>query len=128
MFGIGDAVAAGLKVLDKFIPDPAAKALAEAELRDSLQEWDAQQNMVNEVEAAHRTVFVAGWRPFIGWVCGMAFAYHFVLQPLLVFLLAIYGANVNLPEFDMSVLTTVLMGMLGLGGLRTFEKIKGAAA
>jgi len=128
MFGIDDAIAAGLKVLDKFIPDPAAKAQAEAALRADLQKWDASQNVTNQVEASHRTVFVAGWRPFIGWVCGMAFAYHFVLQPLLVFLLAIYGANVNLPEFDMSVLTTVLMGILGLGGLRTYEKLKGAAA
>jgi len=128
MFGIDDAIAAGLKVLDKFIPDPAAKAQAEAALRADLRAWDASQNVTNQVEASHRTVFVAGWRPFIGWVCGMAFAYHFVLQPLLVFLLAIYGANVNLPEFDMSVLTTVLMGILGLGGLRTYEKLKGAAA
>lgn len=128
MFGIDDAIAAGLKVLDKFIPDPAAKAQAEAALRADLQKWDAAQNVTNQVEASHRTVFVAGWRPFIGWVCGMAFAYHFVLQPLLVFLLAIYGANVKLPEFDMSVLTTVLMGILGLGGLRTYEKLKGAAA
>jgi len=128
MFGADDVIAAGLKVLDKFIPDPAAKAQAEAALRADLQKWDASQNVTNQVEASHRTVFVAGWRPFIGWVCGMAFAYHFVLQPLLVFLLAIYGANVNLPEFDMSVLTTVLMGILGLGGLRTYEKLKGAAA
>ena len=128
MFGIDDAIAAGLKVLDKFIPDPAAKAQAEAALRADLRAWDASQNVTNQVEASHRTVFVAGWRPFIGWVCGMAFAYHFVLQPLLVFLLAIYGANVKLPEFDMSVLTTVLMGILGLGGLRTYEKLKGAAA
>ena len=128
MFGIDDAIAAGLKVLDKFIPDPAAKAQAEAALRADLRAWDAAQNVTNQVEASHRTVFVAGWRPFIGWVCGMAFAYHFVLQPLLVFLLAIYGANVKLPEFDMSVLTTVLMGILGLGGLRTYEKLKGAAA
>lgn len=127
MFGIGDAIAAGLKVLDKFIPDPGAKALAEKELRDSLQAWDAQQTEVNKVEAAHRTLFVAGWRPFIGWVCGGAFAYHFIAQPLLVFGMAVAGLVVSLPAFDMNVLTTVLMGMLGLGGLRTYEKIKGAA-
>jgi len=127
MFGIGDAVAAGIKVLDKFIPDPEAKAKAEKELRDSLQAWDAQQNATNQVEAAHRTVFVAGWRPYIGWVCGAAFTYHFVLQPVLVFGFAAAGHPVALPVFDMSVLTTVLMGMLGLGGLRTYEKIKGTA-
>ena len=82
---------------------------------------------VNKTEAAHRNVFVAGWRPFIGWVCGAAFAYHFVLQPIFVFALAAYGVSLELPSFDMGALMTVLTGMLGLGGLRTFEKMKGTA-
>lgn len=78
---------------------------------------------VNKAEAGHRSIFVAGWRPFVGWVCAIALAYHFVIQPLLVFGLA--AANVPplaLPEFDMDSLLTVLLGILGLGGLRTFEK------
>lgn len=127
MLGIDDAIAAGLKVLDKFIPDPEAKAKAAAELRDSLQAWDAQQNEVNKVEAAHRTVFVAGWRPFIGWVCGAAFAYHFIGLPICAFIMAATGKTFPLPPFDISALMTVLMGMLGIGGLRTYEKIKGVA-
>ena len=127
MFGIDDAIAAGLKVLDKFIPDPAAKAEAEAALRDSLQKWDAAQTEINKVEAANSNVFVSGWRPFIGWTCGAAFAYHFVLQPLLVFVLAAFGVAVTLPVFSMESLMTVLMGLLGLGGLRTYEKLNGVA-
>ena len=128
MFGIDDAIAAGLKVLDKFIPDPAAKAEAEAALRDSLQKWDAAQTEINKVEAANANLFVSGWRPFIGWTCGAAFAYHFVLQPLLVFVLAAFGVAVTLPVFSMESLMTVLMGLLGLGGLRTYEKFKGVAS
>jgi hypothetical protein len=128
MFGIDDAIAAGLKVLDKFIPDPAAKAEAEAALRDSLQKWDAAQTEINKVEAANANLFVSGWRPFIGWTCGAAFAYHFVLQPLLVFILASFGVDFTLPVFSMESLMTVLMGLLGMGGLRTYEKFKGVAS
>jgi hypothetical protein len=73
-------------------------------------------------------VFKGGWRPFIGWVCGSAFAYHFVLQPVIVFVVLAVGVDLPpLPEFDMTSLMTVLMGMLGLGGLRTYEKKQGIA-
>jgi len=127
MFGIGEAVAAGLKVLDKFIPDPAEKAKAEEALRDALLTWDKAQTEINKAEATHRSVFVAGWRPFIGWTCGAAFVYHFIVLPLILLWAALSGSTVVLPEFDMQMLTTVLMGMLGLGGLRTYEKLKGVA-
>ena len=84
---------------------------------------------VNKAEAQHRSIFVAGWRPFIGWVCGVALAYHFILYPIVVFILASFPTETftidQLPKFDMDSLMTVLLGMLGLGGLRTFEKSKG---
>lgn len=112
------------KILD-FIPDPQQKLLAEQQLMASLQAWDAQQTSIDEEEAKSSSVFVSGWRPFIGWVCGAAFAYHFILQPLLAFAIDNFGGHVELPDFDMEQLTTVLMGMLGLGGLRTYEKVKG---
>jgi hypothetical protein len=71
-------------------------------------------------------VFKGGWRPFIGWVCGAAFAYHFVLQPLIVFGVTVAGVKIpELPTFDMGSLLTVMMGMLGLGGLRSYEKKQG---
>lgn len=127
MFGIDDAIAVGLKVLDKFVQDPAAKQQAEAELRNSLQQWDQAQTEVNKVEAASSSLFVAGWRPFIGWTCGAAFAYHYVLQPFLLFVFALLGKAVVLPVFSMESLLTVLLGLLGLGGMRTYEKFKGVS-
>ena len=77
------------------------------------------QAQINEQEAKHRTIFVAGWRPFIGWVCGFALAYNFVLRDLLVWYVGVESAP---PGLQMEHLMTVLIGMLGLGGMRTFEK------
>jgi hypothetical protein len=119
-------------LLDKFIPDAAEKARLAHEIATMAEkqahELALAQIEVNKAEATSNSVFKGGWRPFIGWVCGTAFAYHFVLQPLLVFIIAVYGLQVpDLPEFDMASLMTVLGGMLGLGGLRTFEKAKGVA-
>jgi hypothetical protein len=78
------------------------------------------QSEINKVEAQHRTIFVAGWRPFIGWVCGIALAYNFVLRDLLIWFL---GQEQVPPALQMEHLMTVLVGMLGLGGMRTFEKL-----
>ena len=79
------------------------------------------QSEINKVEAQHRNIFVAGWRPFIGWVCGVALAYNFVLRDLLIWFL---GQEQVPPALQMEHLMTVLIGMLGLGGMRTFEKLK----
>lgn len=132
-----DILPAVSKLLDKIIPDPQAREQAKLELiraerAQDLEELrlaltaDQSQNAINQQEAASSELFVSGWRPFIGWVCGVAFAYHFVLQPVLAFAIVNAGGTVNLPAFDMDALFTVLMGMLGLGGLRTIEKIKTA--
>jgi len=117
-------------VLDRFFPDKEKAAEAQRAIETALLENAAQINLaqveVNKEEAQHRTVFVAGWRPFIGWVCGVALAWHFVGVPVTLFFIAWSGAEVpELPVFDMNSLMTVLTGMLGLGGLRTFEKMKG---
>ena len=79
------------------------------------------QTKINEIEAQHRTVFVAGWRPFIGWVCGVALAYNFVIRDLFIWALK---PEIVPPALQMEHLMTVLLGMLGLGGLRTYEKVK----
>ena len=114
-------------ILDKFIEDKDQKAKLAHEIATMAEKQAHEAAMaqveVNKAEAGHRSIFVAGWRPFVGWVCAIALAYHFVIQPLLVFGLA--AANVPplaLPSFDMDSLLTVLLGILGLGGLRTFEK------
>ena len=79
------------------------------------------QTKINEIEAGHRTLFVAGWRPFIGWICGVALAYNFVIRDLFIWITKTTDAP---PALQMEHLMTVLLGMLGLGGLRTYEKIK----
>lgn len=113
------------KILDKFVADKDLKQKLEHELRSELHRANMAQIEVNKEEAKHRTVFVAGWRPFTGWVCATALAYHFIIEPVLVFFLSWYGVQIQLPQFDMGSLLTVLMGMLGLGGLRTYEKKHG---
>jgi hypothetical protein len=124
-------------LLDKLIPDPAAREKAKLELQkteraNDLEELrlaiaaDQAQTAINQTEATNPNLFVSGWRPFIGWVCGVAFAYHFIVQPLLAFAIANAGGEVKLPVFQMEELSTVLMGILGLGSLRTIEKIRRA--
>jgi hypothetical protein len=117
-------------LLDKFIEDKDAKNAMAHEIatmaEKAAHEAAMAQVKVNEAEAGHRSVFVAGWRPFVGWVCAIALAYHFVLHPIILFVVGFAGLTIPvLPEFDMDSLMTVLLGMLGLGGLRTYEKSKG---
>jgi len=119
-------------LLDKFIEDKDQKAKLAHDLATMAerhaQELAKGQIEVNKQEAASRNVFVAGWRPFVGWVCGVAMAWHFVGAPLVMFFAAMFGADMpDLPTFDMDSLMTVLLGMLGLGGLRTYEKYRGVA-
>ena len=116
-------------ILDKVIEDKDQKAKLAHEIA-TMSDNHAQQALmgqleINKAEAASGSLFKGGWRPFIGWVCGFAFAYHFVLQPLIVFGVTAAGVDMPaLPEFDMGSSLTVMMGMLGLGGLRSVEKLK----
>jgi hypothetical protein len=117
-------------ILDKVIPDSDMKAKLAHEIA-TMSDTHAQQALlsqleINKAEAASGSLFKGGWRPAVGWICAIAFGYHFVLQPLLVFVLTASGVDLpDLPEFDMGTLLTVLGGMLGIGGLRTVEKAKG---
>lgn len=113
------------QILDKFIADKDLKLKLEHEISQELHKANLAQLEVNKVEATHRSVFVAGWRPFTGWVCASALGYHFIIEPVLIFIFSIYNVQLQLPVFDMGSLLTVLMGMLGLGGLRTYEKKQG---
>lgn len=113
-------------ILDKIFPNAEDAAKAKLELLKLEQEGAFRQLEINKTEASNSSIFVAGWRPFLGWVCGIIFAYNFLLQPLLLFIFAASSHPiVNLPKLDSGEVMTVLLGMLGLGGLRTVEKVKG---
>jgi len=119
-------------LLDKFIEDKDQKNQLAHEVATMAsrhaQELAKGQLEINKAEAAHRSIFVAGWRPFIGWTCGVALMAHFVLFPATDFIVAYMGYNVPpMPAFDMDSLMTVLLGMLGLGGMRSLEKMKGVS-
>ena len=116
-------------VIGRFLPEDKEKRAAaereiEKQLATHLAQIDIAQLEINKQEAAHRNIFVAGWRPFIGWSCGFAMCYAYIIQPITVFILAQTGNLVNLPTLDLSEMMPVLLGMLGLGGLRSFEKYK----
>lgn len=119
-------------LLDKFVEDKDQKARLAHEIATMAEKYAHESALAqvetNREEAKHKNVFVAGWRPFIGWTCGVALAWHFVLAPLVLFIAGWSGVQLpTLPEFDMDSLMTVLLGMLGLGGLRSWEKTKGVA-
>lgn len=122
-------------VIDKIFPDKteADKAkvrMAELAMTGQLEEMKAQVGLVlgqlniNTEEAKHASWWVAGWRPFIGWVCGSALAYNYVAMPFLVWATSLFALQTSMPALDMGELMTVLLGILGLGALRTYEKTK----
>jgi len=121
----------GARLLDKIIPDKDAREKAQAELLKAAQEQDFQlvlsQIKVNEAEAQNSNLFVAGWRPAVGWICVAGLAYNFVIYPLLLWAVAATGAEFKPPSLLSDTLMELVLGMLGLGALRTAEKWKGVA-
>ena len=123
----------GGKVIDRIWPDPAAAAAAKLELFKLQQTGELQQIAgqlaINKAEATSSSLFVAGWRPFVGWVCGAALVYTYLAYPLLLWAMAAWAPGMTPPKLgNDGMLYELLLGMLGLGGLRTFEKIKGVAS
>ena len=118
-------------LLDKVIPDADERhrlafeisTLAEKQAHEIAQ----AQIAVNREEAASHSIFVAGWRPMVGWVCCAGLATNYLLVPVCNFLLTITESPITVPPLDLSEMMPVLLGMLGLGGLRTWEKTKGVA-
>ena len=136
--GIGSVLDFGGKIIDRLWPDKAQADAAKFELFKLQQSGELQvmqidaglaqaQIKVNEVEAASSNVFVAGWRPFLGWTCGAAYALKFFIGPLGAFILTASGYPVVMPDLDFSDMAPLLFGMLGLGAFRTVEKIRGVA-
>jgi hypothetical protein len=121
----------GSKLIDRVWPDPTAAANAKFELFKLQQSGElsaiAGQMEINKVEAANPSVFVSGWRPFVGWICGVGLLYSFLGQPLLTWASSFFHIS-GPPSLDMGTLITVLGGLLGLGSLRTIEKLNGVAA
>lgn len=139
MFGIDDIIAVGMKLLDKVIPDPAAKAAAQLELmkltqNGQLAELQAEttlatnQSDVNKVEAGSTSLLVSGWRPFIGWVCGFACAWNWIGISVAKTICAVAHYSIDMQPASLTEMLPILMGMLGLGAYRTYEKTQGVAA
>lgn len=114
------------RVLDRVLPDVAErdKVLAElqAELSRQVAEVNKAQAEVNKTEAANSRLFVSGWRPFIGWICAVSLGWHYIGMPLGLWLAAIYDPALTLPALGDDGLMELVFGMLGIGGLRTYEK------
>lgn len=111
-------------ILDKFVADKDLKIKLSHELEKEIISLNKAQLEVNKVEAKHNNIFVSGWRPFIGWCCGLSLTYHFILEPIIQYILIVNGMQFDTPEFDFSQLSTIVMAMLGMSGLRTYEKTK----
>jgi hypothetical protein len=122
----------GSKVIDRVFPDPAAAASAKLELIKLQQSGDlavmAGQMKINEIEAGNASLFVSGWRPAIGWVCGAACAWNWIGLPIVKVGLGLLAVKLELAPANLTEMMPILLGMLGLGGLRTLEKVQGVAA
>jgi hypothetical protein len=125
-----------MDIVNKLIPDPVAKAQAQLQLLqlqqnstfkeiDAQLQQSAQQTDTDKVEAANTSLFVAGWRPFIGWICGTGLGWNYIGISILSFLTTAFGHPIVVAKADLSEMMPLLIGMLGLGGMRTFEKING---
>jgi hypothetical protein len=128
--GIGDAIA---KIIGcfKVSPDLALEKSTEvekikADLQGKLIDQITAQIEVDKQEATNANMFVAGWRPFIGWVCGVGLGVQFLVNPLATWITALLGHPIQFPSLDLGTLMTLLFGMLGLGAMRSYDKSQGA--
>lgn len=126
------------KVFDKIFPDPKQAAEAKLKMFELQQQGELAvlqaetalatgQMEINKVEAGSDSFFKSGWRPAVGWICVFGLFYQFVFLPFATFFLALYEVHAAMPAMDLNTLMTLLFGLLGLGGYRTIEKIKGAS-
>jgi hypothetical protein len=122
--GLGAVADLAKGVIDKFFPDKS-----EAERQQMVMAMTVIQGQldVNKVEAGNNNLFVSGWRPYVGWVCGSGFAIQFVIGPLAEWGASLAGHPLKFPPLDLETMLPLLLGMLGLGGLRTIEKKAGVA-
>ena len=118
-----------LKTVGNVIDDLHFSGEEKEKLKLQMQEIDAKlkekQLDINKAEASHRSIFVSGWRPFLGWVSGLSIGYVYLFQPILDMILQMFNVKVDWVVLDLGQLMPLVLGMLGLGGLRSFEKAKG---
>ena len=117
-------------IIDKFVPDPDAANKLKSEMQNAIADNNMAQMEVNKVEAAHRSIFVAGWRPAVGWVLASSIAFMYLIKPIATTILFGFGMAeeaklIQSIELDTGILMTLLGSMLGIGGMRSFDKIKG---
>ncbi len=123
----GDAVGALGNAFDKIFTSDEERAQAELVMARVRQQPHILQAEINRLEAGHRSLFVAGWRPFIGWVCGLGLAWAFLGHPIFQWLVVLRGLDIAAPEIATDNMLELVLALLGLGGLRTFEKLTGRA-
>ena len=127
LFGIAEAVVGVVdNVLDKFVEDKDLRAKLDHELKTQVQHANLAQIDVNKAQASHPSIFVAGARPAIMWICAFGLGWQFVFQPVAVWVLALTAADITLPIIQTEGLMSLTMALLGLGGMRSFEKSKGS--
>ncbi len=118
-------------LLSRVIPDKSERDRLAHEIATMAEKQAHEQIMaqveVNKQEAAHKSLFVAGWRPFIGWTCGIAMAFNYIGVPLVETVSVLYGTPLVINPLDLATMMPVLLGMLGLGGMRTYEKRVGCS-
>ena len=116
-------------ILDKFVPDAKERILAEQFAQVQLQQLNLAQIQLNTVEASSTSLFVSGWRPYIGWGCGTAFLYSALFEPLIRFVATVcFGYTGTFPILDSSITMQVLFGLLGMASLRSYDKLQGTAS
>lgn len=124
---VGKLAEAVFPIVDRLIPDPEKKQRMMTELLETLAKFDLGQLEVNKAEAQHQSVFVAGWRPFIGWVLGVGVAYSFLIGPVAGGVVSIWRPGFTMPVVD-DHLWELIFAMLGMGALRSFDKLRAPEA
>jgi len=126
------ALSLGSTLIDRLVPDKTQAAAAKATLVEMQTKGELDQITgqltVDQAEASSKSTFVAGWRPFVGWACGAAFCYVYIFQPMVQFALVAFKVNFDLtkmPNLDIADMMPVLLGMLGLGAMRSYDKANG---
>jgi len=126
----GEGVKAALSGAGGFLKDVRTAITGkdpdlEAKLAEAQGQIDAAQNAINLAEASSSSLFVAGWRPAVGWICALALLWYYILGPVAIFALGIFGLDKTMPAFDLGELIALLVSMLGMSGMRSYEKKSG---